>query len=183
MAVVTRNALAHGRRGALLTAAGIGLALAVHVTASALGLSALLRASAALFGLLRLVGGAYLAYLGVSAWMASRRAPGPPAPGGASPARHVLRQGFLSAVTNPKLIVFFLTFLPQFVNQRTPVLPQLLLLGLVFAAIGLTWVTCYGLLIDRVRSLVTAPRVRQWMERVTGTVLIGLGARLVLERI
>lgn len=75
-----------------------------------------------------------------------------------------------------------MTFLPQFVDPHQQPLPQLLLLGAVFALIGWTWLIVYGLLVARVRDIITAPRVRQWMDRVTGTVLIGLGLRLALER-
>lgn len=185
MAVVTRQALANGRRGVVLCIAGITLALMIHVTASAVGLSALLRASATLFEVLKVVGGVYLAYLGVRSWLASRHTRAEPEAGSTRPlagSAGILRQGFFSALLNPKLAVFFMTFLPQFVRPRDAVLPRLLLLGLVFAVIGLVWLNVYGLLVTRLRDVITAPRVRQWLERVTGTVLIGFGARLVVER-
>jgi threonine/homoserine/homoserine lactone efflux protein len=185
MAVVTKNALAHGRRGVLLTTTGIGLALLMWAVATAVGLSALLRASGELLFLLRLAGAAYLAYLGVSSLLDSRRRPadllaGAPSP---APAHAIFRQGFLSAITNPKLGVFFVTFLPQFVAPGQSVLPRLLELGLIFAVIGWTWMNVYGLFITRIRDFITAPRVRQWMQRVTGVVLLGFGARLALERV
>lgn len=184
MAVVTKNALAHGRRGVLLTTTGIALALSIWVTATAVGLSAVLRASGELLFVLKIAGAAYLAYLGVRTLIDSRRLPAdllsdapPPAP-----AHAVFRQGFLSAITNPKLGVFFVTFLPQFVSPGQALLPRLLELGLIFAVIGWTWMVVYGLLITRIRDFITAPRVRQWMQRVTGVVLLGFGARLALER-
>ncbi len=185
MAVVTKNALAHGRRGVLLTTTGIALALAVWATATAVGLSAVLRASTQVFFVLRLVGAAYMAYLGLRALIDSRRRPeafldgAPPV----APTHAIFRQGFLSAISNPKLGVFFVTFLPQFVTPGQAVLPRLLELGLVFLLIGWTWMNVYGLFVSRIRDLITAPRVRQWMERVTGVVLLGLGARLALERV
>lgn len=184
MAVVTRNALAHGRRGVLYTTTGIMTALAIWVTATAFGVSALLRSSAELLFVLKLVGAAYLAYLGIRTLIESRRRPAdlmanapPPAPSHA-----IYRQGFLSALTNPKLGVFFVTFLPQFVMPGQEVLPRLLELGLIFAGIGWVWMNVYGLLVTRIRQFITAPRVRQWMERVTGVVLLGFGARLAIER-
>jgi threonine/homoserine/homoserine lactone efflux protein len=79
--------------------------------------------------------------------------------------------------------VFFVTFLPQFVVPGQPLLPRLLALGVIFAVIGWTWLNVYGLFVTRIRSFVTAPRVRQWMERVTGVVLLGFGARLAIERL
>ena len=185
MAVVTKNALAHGRRGVFLTTAGIALALLIWVTATAVGLSAVLRASADLLFALKLVGAAYLAYLGIRTLIESRHRPAdllasaPPAAAGHT----VFRQGFLSAITNPKLGVFFVTFLPQFVLPGQAVLPRLLELGIVFAVIGFVWMNVYGLSVTRLRSIITAPRVRQWMERATGVVLLGFGARLALERV
>jgi threonine/homoserine/homoserine lactone efflux protein len=183
MALVTKNALAHGPRGVFLTTSGIALALVLWVTASAVGVAAVLKASATLFYALKLVGGAYLAYLGVRAWLSSRKEPGDLLAGmKAAPAGSILRQGLISAGTNPKLGVFFVTFLPQFVDPHRQLLPQLLLLGSVFALIGWAWMNVYGLLIARIREFITAPRVRQWMDRITGTVLIGLGFRLALDR-
>ena len=185
MAVVTKNALAHGRRGVLLTTTGIALALSIWVTATAVGLSAVLRASGELLFVLKIVGAAYLAYLGIRALLESRQRPADllastPAP---APAHAIFRQGFLSALSNPKLGVFFVTFLPQFVAPGQSVLPRLLELGLIFAVIGWTWMNVYGLLISRIRDFITAPRVRQWMQRVTGVVLLGFGARLAFERV
>ena len=185
MAVVTRNALAHGRRGVVLTTSGIALALVIWVTATAVGLSALLRTSGEVLFVLKIVGACYLGYLGVRTLLDSRRRPDdllagtPPA----APAHAVFRQGFLSALSNPKLGVFFVTFLPQFVLPGQAVLPRLLVLGVTFAVIGWLWMNVYGLFVTRLRSVITAPRVRQWMERVTGVVLLGFGARLALERV
>lgn len=185
MAVVTKNALAHGRRGVVLTTSGIALALVIWVVATAVGLSALLRASGEVLLILKIAGAAYLAYLGVRTLLESRARPAdllagtPPA----APAHAVFRQGFLSAISNPKLGVFFVTFLPQFVLPGQAVLPRLLELGVVFAVIGWIWMNVYGLFVSRLRAVITAPRVRQWMQRVTGVVLLGFGARLALERV
>src|SRR5438309_12069063 len=113
MAVVTKNALAHGRRGVLLTTSGIALALITWVTATAVGLSALLRTSGDVLFALKLVGACYLGYLGIRPLLES------PPPAGvllveappATPAHAVFRQGCLSAISNPKLGVFFVMFL------------------------------------------------------------------------
>jgi threonine/homoserine/homoserine lactone efflux protein len=185
MAVVTRNALAHGRRGVFLTTSGIALALILWVTATAVGLSALLRTSGEVLFALKIVGALYLAYLGVRTLLESRERPADLMAGAppAAPAHAVFRQGFLSAISNPKLGVFFVTFLPQFVLPGQSVLPRLLELGVVFAVIGWTWMNAYGLFVTRLRAVITAPRVRQWMQRVTGAVLLGFGARLALERV
>ena len=185
MAVVTKNALAHGRRGVVLTTSGIALALIIWVSATAVGLSALLRASGEVLFILKIAGACYLAYLGARTLIESRAKPadllaGLPA---APPAHAVFRQGFLSAISNPKLGVFFVTFLPQFVVPGEAVLPRLLELGIIFAVLGWAWLNAYGWFVTRLRAVITAPRVRQWMQRVTGVVLLGFGARLALERV
>ncbi|MDQ2943694.1 MAG: LysE family translocator [Candidatus Dormibacteraeota bacterium] len=184
MAVVTKNALAHGRRGVVLTTTGIAVALLIWTAATAVGLSALLRSSGEALFVLKLVGAAYLAYLGLRTLIESRHRPtdllaGAPAP---APGHSIFRQGFLSALSNPKLGVFFVTFLPQFVVPGQALLPRLFLLGMIFAVIGWTWMNVYGLFVTRMRDVITAPRVRQWMERITGVVLLGFGARLAAER-
>ena len=185
MAVVTKNALAHGRRGVLLTTTGIALALSIWITATAVGLSAVLRTSGEALFVLKLVGAAYLGYLGVRTLIESRRRPAElvtsaPAP---APGHAIFRQGFLSAISNPKLGVFFVTFLPQFVAPGQALLPRLFLLGVIFAVIGWTWLNVYGLFVTRIRDVITTPRVRQWMERITGVVLLGFGARLAADRL
>ncbi len=184
MAVVTKNALAHGRRGVVLTTSGIALALLIWVGATAVGLSALLRTSADVLFVLKIAGAGYLAYLGIRTLIESRRRPADllaSAPA-AAPAHAVFRQGFLSAITNPKLGVLFVTFLPQFVQTGQAVLPRLLELGVIFALIGWTWMNVYGVFVTRLREVITTPRIRQWMQRVTGVVLLGFGARLAVER-
>src|SRR4029077_5509257 len=163
---------------------GIALALVIWVTATAVGVSALLRSSGEVLFLLKIVGACYLAYLGVRTLLESRARPADllAAPPPAAPAHAVFRQGFLSAITNPKLGVFFVTFLPQFVLPGQEVLPRLLELGVIFAWSGWTWMNVDGVFVTRLREVITTPRVRQWMQRVTGVVLLGFGARLAVER-
>jgi len=185
MAVVTKNALAHGRRGVFLTTSGIALALVIWVGATAIGLSALLATSSEALFVLKIIGACYLAYLGIRTLIESRRRPadllaGVP-PAASAPA--VFRQGFLSAISNPKLGVWFVTFLPQWVLQGQDPFPRLLELGITFAVIGWIWMNVYGLFVTRLRDVITAPRVRQWMDRITGAVLLGFGVRLAVERV
>ncbi len=187
MAVVTKNALAHGRRGVILTTSGIALALVIWVGATAVGLSALLATSSEVLFVLKIVGACYLGYLGIRTLIESRRRPAdllagaPPAAPAHAPA--VFRQGFFSAISNPKLGVWFVTFLPQWVFPGQDALPRLLELGITFAVIGWIWMNVYGLFVTRLRDVITAPRVRQWMDRITGAVLLGFGVRLAVERV
>jgi threonine/homoserine/homoserine lactone efflux protein len=184
MATVTRNGLAYGRRGVVLTALGIGTALLCWIVATGFGVAAVLATSAVLFTAVKLAGAVYLAYLGIRSLLSSRRHTPTSDLQGAplAPARRIYRTGFLSAMLNPKLGVFFVTLLPQFVHPGQPVLARMIVLGAIFASIGVTWMTGYGLLVTKARDLIDRPRVRAWMERVTGVILVGFAARLALER-
>jgi threonine/homoserine/homoserine lactone efflux protein len=184
MATVTRNGLAYGRRGVVLTSMGIGTALVCWICASAFGVAAVLATSAVLFTVVKLAGAVYLAYLGIRSLLDSRHSRPTTDLSGArlAPARRIYRTGFLSAMLNPKLGVFFVTLLPQFVRPGQPVLARLLLLGAIFSGIGMLWLAVWGLAVTRARDAIDTPRVRAWMERVSGVVLVGFAARLVLER-
>jgi RhtB (resistance to homoserine/threonine) family protein len=180
MALVTKNALRHGRTAALLTAAGVNVGIAIWTLAAALGIAALVATSAALFEIVKLAGVVYLLYLGLQALR--RRGHGWH---GAAPAlspRRALRQGLLSNLLNPKIAVFFTSLLPQFVDRGGHTLVALLALGAVFNAIGVIWLTMYALLVARSRSLLLRPRVTRALDRLSGVVLIGLGVRLAFER-
>lgn len=181
--LITRNALAGGRWGGLLTLVGGAFGLTVHATAAALGLSALLLASASAFTALKIVGVAYLLWLGVQTMRAARRTrqeqdldEAPVRPQGRWA---YLRQGFLSNALNPKVALFFVTFLPQFLSPdsgspRT----QALVLSAVFAGLYVAWFGSYVVVVDRLGQWLRRPSVRARLERVTGLVLVGFAARL-----
>ena len=181
-ALVTKNALLHGRRAAILTALGVNAGIAMWATASAFGLGALLHRSEALFTTVRLVGAAYLVVLGAQAVWWSWRRGHPVAPEIAPSGRSPFVQGILSNLLNPKIAVFFTSFLPQFVSPGGPVLGQLLLLGFLFNLLGLAWLLGCAVLTSRVGDALRRPRVRGALERVTGCVLIAFGLRLATER-
>ncbi|MGW3268826.1 LysE family translocator [Streptomyces sp. NPDC001056] len=189
-ALMTRNALAGGRRAGLLTMLGGVLGLSVHVSAASLGISALLLASATAFTVLKVVGATYLVWMGIATLRGARRtlregAPDDEAAGGTTPrtgrGRRMLRQGFLSNALNPKVALFFVTFLPQFLPARGSVLPRALLLSLVFAILYLLWFTLYVTSVDRLGRILRRPRVRARVEQVTGLLLIGFAARLAFQ--
>lgn len=188
MALVTRQVFVGGPALAQRSIFGNLTGLLVHGVALAAGLSALLVASATAYTVVKLAGAAYLLYLGVQALRASRdrRAPAggvapPPAAGGAGQ-RHAFLKGLVSTVLNPKPALFFLTFLPQFVNRHEAVLPQTLTLAAIHVVVGLVWLSAYARLVDRARGTLTAPRVKAWLERTTGAVLIAFGLRVAVER-
>jgi RhtB (resistance to homoserine/threonine) family protein len=183
MALVTRNVLALGRRRAMLTIAGICAGCVIHATASALGLSAILATSATAFNVVKTLGAGYLVWIGIQ----SIREAGQPAAVVAADTSRRARlgpflQGFLTNILNPKVAVFYLTFLPQFISPGEPVLRRSLLLASIHIVMGFIWLTAYAWFIDRLGAVLTRPRVKAWLERVTGGLLIALGARLAWER-
>jgi RhtB (resistance to homoserine/threonine) family protein len=186
MALIARSVLTRGRRAGYITSLGICTGLWVHAVASALGLSAILMASSALFSAVKLAGALYLIALGATSLrsaLSGRGAPLTTAPmATARDARRAFVQGFLSNLLNPKVALFYLTLLPQFVRPGDPVLARSLLLAAVHVVIGLVWLVIYTYFLGRLGAALQRPRVRRAMEGVTGTALIGLGARLAWDR-
>jgi threonine/homoserine/homoserine lactone efflux protein len=184
MALVTRQVLAGGTPLAQRTILGNLAGLTVHGGALAIGLSTLLVASATAYTVVKLAGAAYLIYLGVMAlWSARRpRAAEAVETGSAVPGRRAFAQGALSTILNPKPALFFLTFVPQFVDRNESVLAQTLLFTALHIAVGLVWLTAYAHLVDRARRVLTGGRVRRWIEGSTGAVLVALGVRVAVER-
>ena len=188
MALVTRNVLAVGRRRTMLTIVGICLGCVLHATASALGLSAILATSATAFNVVKTFGAAYLVWIGIQsireANRPSRAAAAPDAPRETTGSRALgpFLQGFLTNILNPKVAVFYLTFLPQFIRPGESVLRRSLLLASIHIGLGFAWLTAYAWFVDRLGAVLTRPKIKAWMERVSGGLLIGLGARLAWER-
>lgn len=182
MALVTRQVLVGGTALAQRTILGNLTGLVVHGAALAAGLSALLVASATAFTAVKLAGAAYLVYLGVQALLASRRPPDVAAPLLIAVPRRAFLQGLISTVLNPKPALFFLTFVPQFIDRDAPVLPQTLALAGIHIVVGLIWLSLYARIVDRARLVLEAPRVKRWLERTTGAVLIAFGLRVAVER-
>jgi RhtB (resistance to homoserine/threonine) family protein len=186
MALVLRSVLAHGRRAGYVTSIGCCTGLWVHAVASALGVSAILMTSAALFNAIKVVGCLYLATLGVlslrRAWREDTVSGPVVSTTSARGGRRAFAQGLLSNLLNPKVAVFYLTLLPQFIRAGDPVLARSLLLASIHVVIGLVWLTAYTYFLGRLSALLNRTRIRQALEGITGAVLIGLGARLAWDR-
>lgn len=182
-ALTVRNTLAGGRSAGVGTAVGVTLGLLAWTVSASAGLAALIVASEPVFHAIRILGAAYLVYLGAhSLWSAVRAAPA--APAGArrgapslSPPK-ALRQGLLSNLGNPKIVVFFTSLLPQFVTTDTASFAVLALLGVVFAALTLVWLMLYAVVVARAGDLLLRGPVRRGLDALTGTVLVAFGARL-----
>jgi threonine/homoserine/homoserine lactone efflux protein len=174
-ALIMRNALVGGRTSGLRTMLGGASRLTLHASAAALGVSALLATSAAAYATLKLVGAAYLLYLGVRMWLSAR---GPSALEREPRGRRPFVQGFVSNALNPKVALFFLTFVPQFLPDSGPTLPVALALSAIFAAIYLAWFSGIVALVGLASDALNRPRVKAWTERVTGSTLVAFGVRL-----
>ena len=181
MALIARTTIARGRGAAFVTSLGICSGLLVHATASALGLSVILATSAEAFTVVKVAGAAYLTYLGVRSLRDSFRDVDVSDTQLLRPGTSFL-QGLLNNVLNPKVAVFYLTFLPQFIDPSGNVLAQSLAFALAHGVMGLVWLSAYAYVLARMSAFFQRRDVRRWLERITGTVLVGLGARLALER-
>jgi threonine/homoserine/homoserine lactone efflux protein len=182
-ALITRNALVGGRRGGLATMFGGVLGLTVHAAAAGLGLSALLLASASAFTVLKIVGAAYLVWLAVQMLRSgarSRREPVAEHPAAISARpRAYLRQGLLSNALNPKVALFFVTFLPQFLSPHagSPG-AEALLFSAIFASLYVAWFGLYIAVVDRLGRWLRRPNVKARIEQATGLVLLTVATRL-----
>jgi threonine/homoserine/homoserine lactone efflux protein len=182
MAMVARSVFTGGRRDAFATTLGISAGCLVWAFASAVGVAAVLAASQTAYDALRLVGAAYLVWLGVQSLLAARRGAPAPAETGERRRGSPFRQGLLTNLFNPKIAVFYSTFLPQFIGPGDPALALSLALAGVHIAFGLAWLSLYAWLLDRALAAFRGSRLRRALDAVTGTVLVGLGLRLAAER-
>jgi len=182
-ALITRNALIGGRHAGVLTMFGGVLGVAVHATAAAVGLSALLLASSTAFTVLKVVGAAYLLWLGfqmLRSAIRSRHETVETATASA-PRRGIvyLRQGFLSNALNPKVALFFVTFLPQFISTDSgSPQSQALVFSAIFAVLYVCWFGLYIAAVERLGRWLRKPRVKARIEQVTGTLLVAVAVRL-----
>ena len=182
-ALTVRNSVLVGRRGGVYTALGVCTGQAMWTLTTCIGVTALVEASRTAFLALRVVGAAYLVFLGGQALLtAFGRRPDRGAidrgPRTLTDAR-AYRQGFISNVSNPKMIAFFVSLLPQFAPGRAPV--ALLTLGLIFAALTFLWLCGYAFAVAKLGALVGRPSGRRTVSSLTGVVLIAFGVRLITE--
>jgi len=181
--LVLRSALLRGRRAGLLTVFGICCGLFIHATLSALGLSVILVRSARAFEFVKLTGACYLVYLGLQSIWSAARGTQPGQRDAATVSGHrAFAEGLLNNVLNPKVAVFYLAFLPQFVGPHDPVLAKSLLLASIHFAQGVLWLSFLTLFVGRVRLALTRPGVQRGLESLSGMVLVGFGVRLAVER-
>lgn len=187
-AVVLKNALVGGRRRGFAASLGVVSSNVVQGTAAAFGLGAVIASSQTLFEAIRWAGVAYLAWLGVqalrSAWRARDAEPEGDAPTPPASSARVLagwRQGFLSNITNPKVLVFYLSVLPQFLHPGEASVASGVALAYTHAALSLLWLAVLVTVLHGAREWVRRRRVRRTLEGLTGAALLGFGARLAAD--
>lgn len=179
---IVAQSMTGGTRRGIQAGLGLETATLLHAVAAGLGLSALLATSAMAFEMVKYLGAAYLIWLGIKAWRnGGDDAEAEPATATVS-ARQVYLRSVVTGVLNPKVALFFLAFLPQFVHpERGWVWLQFLLLGALLALVGLCNDLLLSFTVGRLGRRVAA-RSSRWTQRVTGTLFIGLGVRLALEQ-
>ena len=186
--LVIRNVLQRGRLAGIATGIGACSGVFVHATFSAVGLSLILARSAEAYSIVKLVGAAYLAVLGIWTVMTARRADHPavdavtvPRPGerrlGLSYA-----SGLLSNLLNPKAAIFYLAFLPQFIAPGDPVLLKSLMLAGIHFAVAAVWLSIVAMMVGQFSHVLASGKVKQRLEYGSGVVIGLLGLRLALDR-
>ena len=180
--IITRS-VSQGRSAGLSSAAGVETGTLVHIAAAALGVSSIIASSALAFSVIKYVGAAYLIYLGLRTLL---RRPKPLdqqiGSRSADPLPRVYREGILVNVLNPKVALFFLAFLPQFIDTSSgPAAPQIIILGLLMSLMGMASNIVYAFTGGALRNLLERrPRFSQAQRYLTGTVYLGLGAAAAL---
>ncbi|PTM92070.1 LysE family translocator [Mycoplana dimorpha] len=175
--LVISYALGHGRRTAGATVAGVALGDFTAMTASMLGLGALLATSAAIFTALKWIGAAYLLWLGLKLWRA------PVAGSDANPAgttreekpMRIFAHAYVVTALNPKSIVFFVAFLPQFLDLSRPIAPQMVIFEITFLVLATANALAYALMASAARGTIRKPGVQKVVNRVGGSLLMGAG--------
>jgi threonine/homoserine/homoserine lactone efflux protein len=190
MLLVMTHGAQHGLRRSGATMAGCLSALVLMLSVSAAGLGVFLEAWPAMFNALRLIGAAYLVYLGIKAWRtpADETAAGQADAGAVTKAARprtawsMFRNGFLVAGSNPKAILFAAALLPQFIDASRPTLPQFGMLVATFAVIEVSWYLVYAGFGTRIGGKLRSRHVAQAFNRLTGGVFVGFGAMMALVR-
>jgi threonine/homoserine/homoserine lactone efflux protein len=179
VAYIVTQSIDQGRRAGLVSALGVASGGLVHVVAATVGLSALIASSATAFTIVKLVGAVYLIAVGIRRILGKEESEQPTQP----PRAHVYRQGVIVNVLNPKTALFFLAFLPQFVDRDHTVWPQVALLGVLFVTVAVLSDMTYALVSDaiagKLRRTGTGAKMRRWL---TGSVFVVLGISAAAAR-
>ncbi len=186
--LVIRNVIRGGKKDGVITTLGICTGLFVHATLSACGISMILVKSAMLFNIVKTIGAFYLIYLGTkSIYFAIKfKEENQKEDINISKEKESFlksfREGILSNVLNPKTAVFYMAFLPQFINPGDPVFLKSLFLTGIHFIMGLIWLVSLSLFLNQIKNVLDNSFVKRALESLTGTILIGFGIKLGLEK-
>jgi threonine/homoserine/homoserine lactone efflux protein len=183
MLYVIARSSGQGTNAGIISALGIGAGCIIHIIAAVIGLSALIAQSATAFDIIKYIGAVYLVYLGVKSVLSKRHSVTINTKLKKRSYKNIFWQGFITNVLNPKVALFFLAFLPQFIDiHQGNTSLQVLFLGTWFDVVGTLVNILVALLFGRVGvSLSKSPKFIQWHERFTGTILIALGIKVALS--
>jgi threonine/homoserine/homoserine lactone efflux protein len=181
-AIVLRTAAVEGPRRAALAALGVVCGCLVWGAAVALGMGALLAASSLAYTLLKWAGAAYLAWLGIKLLLKPRSAFELAVPAGAASSGNWWLRGFLTNLLNPKVGVFYVSFLPQFVPVNVAPAPFMFALAAIHSALGVIWFAALIAATTPLKRWLQRQAVVRWLDRITGAVFIGFSLRLALDR-
>lgn len=180
--LVLSYALSQGRRVAVASATGVALGDLIAMTASLAGLGALVLASATLFTILKWAGAAYLIWMGIKLWRSAGSVSLEDVTVGSVTPRTVFTHATIVTALNPKSIVFFIAFVPQFIRPEAPLLPQFAILIATFVTLAAMNALLYALLADRMRAGLQRPSVLRVLTRAGGGALVAMGAATALTR-
>ncbi|GED29658.1 LysE family translocator [Brevibacillus centrosporus] len=182
--LATQNTIAHGKKGGFQTVFGITTGLVFHTLAAVFGLSAILVKSAVLFSVFKYVGAVYLIYLGLTSIWALKKNKGTEQEEQQGKYKHKspFRQGLLTNLLNPKVAVFFLTFLPQFLSAGTKPFLQFLLMGATYTMLTILWFILYVSFINYIRNWMKKPSTQRAIQGISGFVLVAFGIKLAFEK-
>ncbi len=178
-ALITKRTIADGRKDGYKMALGITTGSLVHTFAAAFGLSAILMQSAVAFDIVKYIGAIYLIYLGLSSFISRKKKVSVCVD---KQNKSAFKQGLFSNVLNPKVAMFFLTFLPQFVKTGEHATQHLIIMGVIYTLLSISWFFIYVFFINYLREWLLAPKVQKIMDKATGLVLIGFGLKLALDK-
>jgi RhtB (resistance to homoserine/threonine) family protein len=183
--LTTQNTITYGREGGFKTVLGISSGLIIHTLAAVFGLSTIIVKSALLFSVFKYVGAVYLIYLGVTSLRSLKKGNEVSSDGDVQTKyqnKSTFRQGFLTNLLNPKVAVFFLTFLPQFLSPGSKPFLQLLFMGMTYTVLTVIWLLLYVYLIDNICTWMKKPSTQRAIQGISGLVLVTFGIKLALEK-
>lgn len=181
-ALITKRTISDGRKDGYKMALGLSTGSLVHTFAAAFGISAILMQSAVAFEIVKYIGALYLIYLGLSSLISKKKVASDENENNPEIKKSAFKQGLFSNVLNPKVAMFFLTFLPQFVKTGEDATQQLIMMGVIYTVLSITWFFVYVLLINYLRVWLMSPKVQRIMDKATALVLIGFGLKLALDK-